>query len=291
MKDNGDGTYTDGTYYEVEYCSRCDEELDRTEYTLHPVAQNVETGKLYADLQTALFEAAAGNTVKILEDLTVHDITALTSGYLDLNGHMLETYTLSTGMSTHFIDSSEGNKGHLVVEKEGQTINPSNCDFPVYVSFTAEDGTVKDGYRFFDTILLQQLAPKFTEDEKTGSKFVSVTFRPIIQDAATSKELLGDGGADNKIKIGLVFSVTDKNGVQSDIMHWICLDTLIETVYTNNRAIMVTLTGIEAYETITIGSVLISETLGVEMTTYEKDGKTYSTIGTYDIATGTVIEA
>ena len=150
---------------------------------------------------------------------------------------------------------------------------------------------IKDGYRFFDTILLQQLTPKFTEDEKTGSKFVSVTFRPIIQDAATSKELLGDGGADNKIKIGLVFSVTDKNGVQSDIMHWICLDTLIETVYTNNRAIMVTLTGIEAYETITIGSVLISETLGVEMTTYEKDGKTYSTIGTYDIATGTAIEA
>ena len=69
-------------------------------------------------------------------------------------------------------------------------------------------------------------------------------------------------------------------------MYWICQDSLVETVYANERAFMVTLTGIESYKTITIGSVVISENLGVELTSYEKNGKIYTTMGTYDIATG-----
>ncbi|MBQ3182253.1 MAG: Ig-like domain repeat protein [Clostridia bacterium] len=295
MTDNKDGTYSDGLYYVIEYCKVCDHVFSKTEYTLHPVAQNVESGKLYTTLEEALNEALAGNTVKLVDDLcgdlSVENVLATTPGYLDLNGHILETNTISAGFSTHIIDTSVGNKGHLIVESENQKINPSNCDLPIYVAYTAADGTVKDAYRFFDNIKLQQLTPEFTTDTATGSKFVSVTFRPIIDDTATTKELFADGAADNHIKFGVVFKVTKADGTTSEMMHWICQDSLVKTVYTNNRAFMVTLTGIEAYQTITIGSVLISEDLGVEMTTYEKNGEIISTIGTYDIATGKAIEA
>ncbi|MBQ4562791.1 MAG: hypothetical protein IJA55_10735, partial [Clostridia bacterium] len=282
---------TDGTYYEVTYCCGCDTELSRKEYALHAVALNVDSGKLYTTLEAALEEAASGSTVKLLDNVEVENAVALTLGYLDLNGHVLEVYTISTGMSTHIIDSSEGNKGHLVIGAENQTINPSNCDLPIYVSYTDEDGSVKDGYRFFDSIKLQQLTPKFTVDEKTGSRFVSVTFRHIIDDAATTKELFGDGAADNRLKFGIKFKVTKADGTESEQMYWLCSDSLVASAYTNGNAIMVTITGIQTYDTITIGSVIISEDLGVEITTSEKNGTTYSTIGTYDIVTGTEIKA
>ena len=290
----GEETYTkeetiSGNLYEVTYCCRCNTKLG--EEPISAVAQNVETGKLYSVLADALEEAEAGNTVKLVSDVTVEDLLAQTAGYIDLNGYTLEAETLSVGNSTHIVDSSEGNKGYLVVAREGQTINSANCDMPVYVSYTAEDGTVKDGYRFFETILLQQLTPKFTVDEKTGSRFVSVTFRHVIGDAATIKELFGNGAADNRIKLGVTVKVTKADGETSEELYWICSDDLIASAYTNGNAIIVTITGIEAYETITIGSFMKSEDLGVEMTTYEKNGVTYSTIGTYDIATGTVIEA
>ena len=282
---------TDGYYYKVEYCCACNGEVGRVKIDLHAVALNVESGKLYTTLEAALDEAASGSTVKLLENVEVENAVALTLGYLDLNGHVLEVYTISTGMSTHIIDSSEGNKGHLVIGAENQTINPSNCDLPIYVSYTDEDGSVKDGYRFFDSIKLQQLTPKFTVDEKTGSRFVSVTFRHIIDDAATTKELFGDGAADNRLKFGIKFKVTKADGTESEQMYWLCSDSLVASAYTNGNAIMVTITGIQTYDTITIGSVIISEDLGVEITTSEKNGTTYSTIGTYDIVTGTEIKA
>ena len=290
----GEETYVltvieNGNCYEITYCCRCDAELVRK--LIDPVAQNVETGKYYTTLEAALVEVTAGDTVKLLDNVTVDDLNAPIAGYIDLNGHVLEAYTLSVGTSTHIVDSSAGNEGYLVVGSADQTINSSNCDMPVYVSYTDEDGTVKDGYRFFDSVKLQQLTPEFTEDVKTGSRFVSVTFRHIIGDAATSNELFGDGALDNGIKLGVTVKVTKADGETSEELYWICSDELIASAYTNGNAIKVTITGIEAYETITIGSVLISEKLGVEMTTYEKNGKTYSTIGTYDIATGTAIEA
>ena len=290
----GEETYVltvteNGNCYEITYCCRCDAELDRK--LIDPVAQNVETGKYYTTLEVALAEVTAGDTVKLLDDVKVEDLNAPTAGYIDLNGHVLEAYTLSVGTSTHIVDSSVGNKGYLVVGSADQTINSSNCDMPVYVSYTDEDGTVKDGYRFFDSVKLQQLTPEFTEDEKTGSKFVSVTFRHIIGDAATSKELFGDGALDNGIKLGVIVKVTKADGETSEELYWICSDELIASAYTNGNAIKVTITGIEAYKTITIGSVLISEDLGVEMTTYEKNGVTYSTIGTYDVSTGEPINA
>ncbi len=290
----GEETYVlivmeNGNCYEITYCCRCDAELGRK--LIDPVAQNVETSKYYTTLEAALAEVTAGDTVKLLDNVTVDDLNAPIAGYIDLNGHVLEAYTLSVGTSTHIVDSSAGNEGYLVVGSADQTINSSNCDMPVYVSYTDEDGTVKDGYRFFDSVKLQQLTPEFTEDVKTGSKFVSVTFRHIIGDAATSKELFGDGALDNGIKLGVIVKVTKADGETSEELYWICSDELIASAYSNGNAIKVTITGIEAYDTITIGSVLISEDLGVEMTTYEKNGVTYSTIGTYDISTEKSINA
>ncbi len=294
MKDNGDGTYSEGKIIEIYKCSYCNEELNRDVYPLVPVAQNTRTGKLYtADELNLAFvdEMEAGDTVKLVADVELEDLLVQKAGYIDLNGHMFTATTITVGRSTHIVDSSDGNAGRLVVEKSGQKINPSNCDLPIYVAYTAEDGTVKDSYRFFDTIKLQQLTPEFTEDAETGSKFVSVTFRPIVQDSATSKELFSNGGADNHIQFGIKFIVIKADGTKSEEMYWICGEDLVETVYANGRAFKVTLTGIEAYETITIGSVLISKDLGVEMTTYEQNGVTYSTMGTYDISTGELIKA
>ena len=290
MTDNKDGTYSDGLYYVIEYCTVCDHVFSKNEYKLHPVAQNVESGKLYTTVNEALEDAEAGNTVKILENILDEEhVLALTEGYLDLNGWTLETYHISTGKLTHIIDSSEGNKGHLIVNASKQTINPSNCDLPVYEAYEL-NGETRYGYRFYDSIILQQLDPKFVTDSQTGATSVSLTFRPIIEDSGTTIDLLGDGGNDEKLKIGVVFTVTDANGVKSEKMHWICQDSLVEVVYQNTRAFMVTLTGLENYETITLGSVIMSD-LGVEMTTYEKDGKIISTVNTYDISTGKTVEA
>ncbi|MBR4882205.1 MAG: hypothetical protein IKU19_09730, partial [Clostridia bacterium] len=278
-----------GECFEITYCLVCDGILDTQ--TIDPVAQNTVSGQYYTTFEKALEEAAAGDTVKLLANVEVENLVATTEGYIDLNGYTLEAYMLSMGMSTHIVDSSEGNLGYLVVGSAGQKINSSNCDMPVYVGYTAEDGTVKDAYRFFDGILLQQLTPTFSVDEKTGSKFVSVTFRHILGDAATTKALFGDGASDNNIQLGVKCTVTKADGTTTEELYVYCSDELIKSVYTNNKAFIVTITGLEAYDTITIGSFIMSKELGVEITSCEKNGEIYSTIGTYKIETGTLIEA
>ncbi len=285
MKELENGKYADGYYYEIIYCESCNHEYSREKIILHPIALNIQTGKLYNELNITLEEMSSGDTLKLIDAVTVHDLTAFKAGKIDLNGYKLTVEaSISMGMNTHIVDSTVDNRGCLAV-KEGQKINPSNSELPVY------DKSVS-GYRFYDGILLQQLTPEFTTDSTTGATTVSITFRHIIKDIDTTVNILADGGKDNNLQLGLVFNVYTSDNKSAQRLYWICQDTLVKKIYTEDRAIKVTLTGLEDYDEITIGSVLISNGLGVEITQYtDKNGVIISTVNTYDISTGKIVTA
>ncbi len=256
------GKAYDGGYDTVVYCTVCKSELSRVITVLHPVAYNVEQKELYTELQSGLDDAATGERVIILENLTVDSIEVLDTRtvYLDLNGLILTvTYSTSMAANAHIVDYSEGDKGRLIVA-EKQVINSANCELPIWDAKAIEngDGTHTGAYYFIDnTIVMQQ------QYSKTGLEdgILKLTFRPIITNTETTKKFFDDGVANERLWIGVMFTVTDKNGKTYDIMERFCSDELIAYVYNNNRALEISL-DISEYSAYTIKSVMISD-LGV----------------------------
>jgi len=103
-----------------------------------PVACNTATGEQYTVLTAAAMEAAAGQTVALLTDVTEDAWIPVPEGVtLDLNGKILTAPYLSS--YGNVIDSSEANSGLLCVPAERVYIRRDNAQLPV--------GTA-EGYRF-----------------------------------------------------------------------------------------------------------------------------------------------
>ncbi|MBR4880823.1 MAG: hypothetical protein IKU19_02755, partial [Clostridia bacterium] len=258
---------TDGGYDTVVYCTVCDCEISRNRtITARPISYNLQQKKLYTvdTFNYGFEEAATGERIIMITCATVDGIEALCDKtvYLDLNGFLLTvTGSISMNVNAHIVDFSDGDKGRLIVP-EGQTISARNRELPIWDAEAVADGDggYIGGYYFIDNeVIMQQLDPVISSD---GSQ-VKLTFRPIITDRATTESFFSNGALDERIKIGVVFSVTDANGNTYDDIKWICADTLVQVCYNPNRprAFEVIL-NIEGCSFYTVKSIMISD-LGV----------------------------
>ena len=113
------------------------------------VAINVQTKKLYQDLQVAFNEATTGQTVRLLKDV---DITASLTGGIGISSDYELTFDLN-GYKLHSSDSRcITNRGKLIIvgETAGSTIEQSNStlnnkDYRMAIS-NSGTLTIKSGY-------------------------------------------------------------------------------------------------------------------------------------------------
>ncbi len=101
----------------------------------------------YGDIDTAIAAAASDDkkTVQLTSDAVAGDVILLDGVTLDLNGYTLTVDAMAAdGVGDGYVtDSSAGNNGKLLAEKEGVALHSDNPDLPLY------DG-MAGGYRFFD---------------------------------------------------------------------------------------------------------------------------------------------
>ena len=168
------------------------------------VAQNLTTGKIYADLTTALNEAKEGETVQLLQNINEGNLFLFGSKTLDLNGYVLTAagYTI-IGNDSHIVDSTEG-AGMLVAEQSKFTHNANNASLPVWV----EEGNVS-GYCFLSVELKQSL--KKTDENTAYFRF----YIDNSDEDCLLQQIMATGGTDNGLYVQVALTWTDLNGVQS----------------------------------------------------------------------------
>ena len=156
------------------------------------VAQNVQTGEVYTDLQEALNAAAKGQTVKLLQDVEAEDLYVGAGKTLDLNGRKLTvTSSLSASFTTsHIIDSSDCNGLLVIAEDTAVALNSQNAQLPVW---TAE-----------------------------GARFVEIAYKQIVEDVADDAEAK---------KYRFYFNVAD-DSVLPQLLTEDCLTIRIKVSYT-----------------------------------------------------------
>ncbi len=263
---------TDGGYDTVVYCTVCNTQLERERTTFHPIAYNLQQKKLYTveTFQQGLDEVETGERVIMIDCATVDGmmVTDTRTVYLDLNGFVLTVDgSISMNLYAHVVDFSANDDGRLIVP-EGQKINERNRELSIWDAQAVAngDGTYTGGYYFIDNeVIMQQLDPVISSD---GSS-VTLTFRPIITDRATTESFFSDGAygtADalqERIKIGVVFDVIDANGKKYEDIKWLCSDDLVKVCYNPNRPrafeVKLDISGCSFYS---VKSIMISD-LGV----------------------------
>ena len=147
-------------------------------FTLGVVAVNVETGKLYNDVNLATSEAEEGQTVKLLRNVNAgKQFTVFDDVTFDLNGKKLTAeHVASFG---DIVDNSAENSGLLVVEARKAHIRIDNDQAPVKTA---------DGYCFIEIEGFNQAFYK--------GKYV---FQPIFEPFA--HELLKNGKASTEVDV------------------------------------------------------------------------------------------
>ena len=163
-------------------------------FVLGAVAENVQTGVVYNDVNLATLEAEEGQTVKLLRNVNAGRQFAVYSGVtFDLNGKKLEAeYVTSFG---NIIDSSEENSGLLVVAKNKLMLQHDNEQLPIKTA---------DGFVFVEIIKFNQA---FVEKDNKGNYVGKYAFQPIFEPFA--HELIVKGRAETDVTI--VVEVAWKN--------------------------------------------------------------------------------
>ena len=142
------------------------------------VAENVQTGQQYADLDKALLDAAQdGQTVKLLQNANANVLTVYENVTLDLNGWELSASYAS--VYGHVVDNSEANSGVLNVGTR-MLIQANNKQLPVKTD---------KGYQFVEIV-------GFNTAWMNDTTFV---FQPLFE--ASAHEMLKNGVADTDVSI------------------------------------------------------------------------------------------
>ena len=228
----------------------------------------ITTADLYANVHDATLSEAVteGEYLTLLSAVIEEDSVDVTVALtIELNAMAWTVKKNLTAQTSNVIDTSEGNEARLVPANKDVviTLNPENTEYPVF-----DDGEGSYGYCFIENYIKmqQQLSATSMQEGK-----LKLTFRPIVtvvdengktlsqESTALTKNYFTDGALDEKIKIGVIFTVTDKDGNTSEELKWLCTDDLVKVVYGNNRAFEVTL-DVSAYASYTIKSVMISDT-------------------------------
>ena len=175
------------------------------------VAYNKETGKLYNDLVAGLREAEANETVVLLRDVTVREVSVYEDITLDLDGHNLTaTYVNVYG---NLVDNSQSNAGRLVISESKMMFRNNNAQVPV---------KTETGYAFVEIV-------KFNAAfDKTG-KF---HFQPVFE--AYGCELLKNGTTGTGVSIQVALSW--KVGSETRTQYVQYNDTLVQAFFASYNA-------------------------------------------------------
>ncbi len=210
------------------------------------VAINSSNGSSYKDYESAIENANEGDTVTIVNDAVIGNVTLPSRVTLDLNGKTLKVDSMVVFNGSKIIDSVGG--GFIEVPKD-QLLLPVTTTDTIAIYVDSEDDS-KSGYTF--TAVTDQ---KSFENTETGFELI---FRPSLNnDTETNKAFFGDGAQDNALNF--VVRLEDTSG--NTIKEFIYKDSLIAEAYENNLGLKITVKNIpEKYEKIVVSYILISET-------------------------------
>ena len=218
-------------------------------YSFGMDAVNTTTGKTYLaeELQAGLFEAKAGETVALVNDIELTSIMVPANVTLDLNGAKLTTgYFACFG---NVVDNSKSNEGLLVVPEGCILMQKNNAQLPV------KDG---EGYRFIEVL-------KFNKAYTT--KFV---FQPLVE--TNAHDLLEKGKEASGVTINV--RVSWKQGETTRSQDFEYKDEIVSG-YINSygqkeagkygQMFTLAVTNVDKYEGLTY-EVVVKSALGVEIT-------------------------
>lgn len=209
------------------------------------VAENAATGQQYDDLDLALREAGAGETVRLTADVQTEVVLVREDVELDLNG-----CTLTADYAASFGDITDRIGGGLLrVDRERILLQPDNAQLPV------RDG---DGCRFFDVTKFN----KAWQPEK-----FQFAFQPFL-DEDCHKLLTADPEAAG-ITVNVRISWRQSTGLRSQFfvfnsdMVTDYLNSYSQTTGKYGSMFTLTLTGADGLEDLTFQAVVSSD-CGVE---------------------------
>ena len=164
------------------------------------VAENVQTGTVYADLQTALENAEKGHTVKLLADIRSERVIVGVGQTLDLNGFTLTANLFSAPFTnTHVIDSQDSSG--LLILTGSYAFNRKNEQLPIWTS---------EGVRFAKVAIKEKLQPI---DENTARYKFYLNMRSgdtIVDD------ILANGSSGTGITIRIRVRSMSKSGLGAE---------------------------------------------------------------------------
>ena len=208
------------------------------------VAVNTATGQNYDNLDLALKEAGAGETVRLTADVQTEVALVREDAQLDLNGYTLVAdYAVSFGSITDRIGG-----GLLQVPRERIMLQTDNAQLPV------RDG---DGYRFFDV-------SKFnTAWQQEKSQFA---FQPFL-DRDSHELLIADLDATG-VTVNVRISWRSQNGTRTQVFAY---DAALVTNFLNSyylkdnqeaysRMFLLTLSGADGLEDLAFQVMITSDT-------------------------------
>ena len=208
---------------------------------------------LYTTLDAALSAAVSGDTVRLLADVEEIEVSINKGVTLDLNGYKLTANYVVAFTGNYIVDNSADSTGLLVVNKNNMallSLNPENAQLPVWNEV--------DGYHFFKLKQQQQFSGQVTQEQ-----FVYM-FRPS---QTQFNKYMKNGAADNGISFKVRLSWTDSTGITGS-KDFAFSDSLIGSVYENNRALTLTATGFASYldKDLSVSYVVTSGAVSIEST-------------------------
>ena len=230
-----------GHNYEDGTCTNCGD-------TLLYVAQNTATEEKYTIVDEALTAAAAGQTVKLLQNCAETYVLVAPGVTLDLNGFDLTADYVVSFNGGHVVDNV--GTGSLITGLENVVLDEENAMVPVFTG---------DAYVFTKV----GFALRQDDTYQGGGIKISTMAYPVNMDVV---ELLKNGGADNNIQIMIRLSWDGDDGVGSQEFKF--SDAVVADVYSSNqgkwnkytKAFGMVITGFESITNLQANIVVVSGT-------------------------------
>ena len=230
------------------------------------VAVNTASDELYNDLEKALNDAAKGETVKLMDHVSVEEVWVRTGRTLDLNGYTLTVVDFSSASkNANIIDSTDG-VGLLKGERDAIAVYRTNAQMPVW-------DEAAGGYRFAVVRLATAV-----QDKGTGTyNFVVQMWEPMTFESYLADAIV-DGTAANQIQFRVYVEWDGEDGTKVG-QHFRFTDALVNSYCTNwangvKKSMNMTISGAEDLQNITFTAqiVLVDED-GEAVVTYNSSTK------------------
>ncbi|MBO5270609.1 MAG: hypothetical protein J6B77_07475, partial [Clostridia bacterium] len=202
-------------------------------------------------------------TVKLLKDLEEENVSVINNVTFDLNGHTLTATYFAAFYDSDVIDSTKDKSGRLIVAHNRIALPEDNVQMPICIAKDEDTGVCT--YLFAEVTLKNMIsnvnedgfkityAPKFGTDKNSANNDITKNLNSYLN-------------SDNIENSHISFIVRLSwitNGIH-DSQDFLFDDENVGSVYSNNKAMTLTLSGMKGYTDVIVSVIVVSET-GVEM--------------------------